>query len=359
MQKLTYLLFFLLLIKTSDAQLACPEQYRMRIIAQSGLNMRTEPRLKSRVVTTVPYDSSLLACKNTEGSLTVDGITGYWRKATYRGAVGYMFDGFMEVVEVNPQMPKLKWDSSKTITATDTPAPVKKSETAEEKGSTYKFKPRQFQFLTEAYNYCGDVEKIDPGLLWYGIYPADAEQGEVYYRIQPVELEVVLSRSKVGDSGMEFDIQTDRDERSIFLIGTNRLLGHDTLSIEDNDQQLRYTGRRIFPGQQLSLGNGKDALKLSATGSVTKPGDCPELKNYKLSVSQGENSQDLTKLLTMGDCGMPEIFWYGDLSGDGTPEIIFVSQFEEKNNFTLLLSREPKKGQLLRTEAEWIVEKCY
>lgn len=358
MKKLFFLFLLSFLLQGAQAQLACPQQYRMRIIARAGLNMRLKPTLNSHVVTTVPYDSTLLVCKETEGTLTIDGLTGYWRKATYRGAVGYMFDGFMEVVEVNPRKPYRRPDSLRPKAGSDTAGkkPGEKPEATKEPKAPAP-KPRSFQFLTETYNYCGDVKEIDPGLLWYGIYPPDPDKKEIYYRIEPVELEVVLSRSKVG-SGMEFDIQTEREERSIFLIGTNRLLKYRDLNIEDHDQQLRYAGRKVFPGQELSLGEGNEAYHLSATGSVTKSGPCPELKNYSLSLSRGPYTQDLTKILKTGKCGMPEIFWYGDLTGDGYPEIIFVSQFEDKNTFTLLVSENTREGQLLRPEAEWIVEKC-
>lgn len=325
----------------------------MRVIAESGLNMRSEASLSSRVVITVPYDSILQTCRSTDGKLVVDKITGYWRKASYNGKVGYMFDGFLELAQTEVSLAESAVE--------DTAKPrepqeqkVSKPLTGETKKKNKPAKPREIQFVTEAYNYCGDVSKLDPGLLWYGIYPADEKQREEFYQIKPVELNVVLSKAKIGE-GMEFDIETEREERSIFLIGMNQPLDYKNLKIEDQSQRMRYTGRRVFPGQQMELGSG---LRLSATGSVVKSGDCPEIKNYQLQLEGSGYTQNLSKLIAEAEC-MPELYWYGDFTGDGIPEVILVSVSKEKNHFTLLSSENTESDQLLRPRAEWIIDNCY
>lgn len=348
MKKLLFLIFSFCLVQQAEAQLNCEPQLPMRVIAESGLNMRSKASLSSSVVVTVPYDSILQTCRKTDGKLVVDKITGYWRKAIYKGNVGYMFDGFLELAQTRVQ----KADSAEALTEK-----IEQSQEKPEKPEPVPAKPAkplEMQFVTEAYNYCGDVSKLDPGLLWYGVYPADEKKREEFYQIQPVELNVVLSKAKIGD-GMEFDIETEREERSIFLVGMNQLLDYKNLKIEDQSQRMRYTGRKVFPGQQMELGSD---LRLSATGSVVKSGDCPEIKNYKLQLQGADFTQDLSKVIAEAEC-MPELYWYGDFSGDGIPEVILVSVSKEKNHFTLLSSENAESDQLLRPRAEWIIDNCY
>ncbi len=320
----------------------------MRNIAPSGLNMRAEPKLVSKVVITVPYDSLLIACQSTAGKLTVENITGYWRQVLYKGKTGYMFDGFLEVIATDP----ISSVAGAGETTTDSAAALGGIAEPSYPDITY-------QFLTEAYNYCGDVESIDPGLLWYGIYPADEENNERFHRIKPVELEIVLSKARLGE-GLEFDIETDEEESSVFLIGANRQLKLGDLELEDYSERLRYSGRKVFPGQELALGK---ETSLAATGAVQSSGPCPVLKDYKLVLKGRKNDkpmeQELTSALPTGECGMPEVYWFGDFTGDGFPEIIFVSVYEERNTFTLFISETTDSKDLVEQEAVWTIDKCY
>lgn len=367
MKKILFLSLVIFVSFPSFGQLDCDEEFHCRVTAPSGMRLRGEPNTKAKVVGKVPYDSLVAACTKTFGSMTYEDLTGHWRKVNYKGKVGYMFDGFLEVRskpgQKGDQYLKLNTlnDSVKGIPAriedpkVSLPV-VKKPSLA---SSTYSTK---FDILTEAYNYCGDVQKLDPTLLWYGFYQKDDESGP-NIRILPIELEVVMSKTKVGKK-MEFDIETDNEEHSIFLLGLNRPLETSELSIKDNSEKLRYAGRKVFPGQEFLLSDGLPQIKLSATGSVTSSGPCPELKEYKLLLKGNkydkELSQDITaELLFTGQCGMPEIYWYGDFTGDGVPEIIFVSVYEEKNHFTLFLSDPRDEKVLLTKQSEWIIDKCY
>lgn len=346
--KKTLLSFALLLLAFgANAQLRCEEKFTMRNIAPSGLNMRAEPKIGSPVVTTVPYDSLLLACQNTSGQLTVENIKGYWRHVDYKGKTGYMFDGFLEIISTQPV--------AEVATSTGQVSPPAEPIEAEPE-----LPELEYQLLTEAYNYCGDIQKIDPGLLWYAIFPADRENKETMHHMEMVELNIVLSKAKLG-KGLEFDIETDRQERSVFLLGVNRQLNLENLELSDESERLRYSGRKVFPGQQLEL--QKKTASLSATGTVQSSGDCPVLKNYKLELNGKKNGKTLTQNLSpslpAGECGMPEVYWFGDFTGDGFPEVIFVSVYEEKNTFTLFISENTESGKLLRPEAEWTIGKCY
>lgn len=351
MKKSFAFLLLALLTFTTQAQLDCSRQFDCRIIAKSGMRLRATPSLKAKVVTSVPYDSMLVACQETFGEMTYEEMTGYWRKVEFHGKVGYMFDGFLEILAVKEPTFNTEPD---TATAKDV---------EEEESLAKTTKATKYNLMTETYNYCGDVSKIDAGLIWYAFFPPNPSMGQNYIAVKEVEVNVMLSKTKVG-KGMEFDIETNHENRSIFLIGLNRKLESEGMHLKDNSERLKYNGSKVFPGQELVLGQNEKPIKLSATGSVESSGPCPELSDYKL-VLKGEKyflpiEQNITEeLVYNGQCGMPEIYWYGDFTGDGVPEIIFVSVYNEKNHFTLFISDPRQDNALVRKEAEWVIDKCY
>lgn len=367
MKNLLGLLLIFSFAISAEAQLDCSRQLRCRITAPSGMRMRSKPSLKASPVTSVPYDSTLSACETTFGAMSYEGIDGFWRKVDYKGKTGYMFDGFLEVISLDGQK-KIAFEKlnelgdSSFITTVDS-STLAKAIPAEKTIATTTASS-VFNILTEAYNYCGDVSKLDPGLLWYGFYPASEKESGGNITIQPVELDVVMSKTKVGKK-LEFDIETKNEERSIFLLGLNRPLDIKKIDIKDHSKNLRFSDHKVFPGQELQLNTAQGLpITLAATGTVASSGPCPELKNYKLLLKGAKYSksitQDLTKeIVYTGQCGMPEIYWYGDFTGDGVPEIIFVSVYDEKNHFTLFLSDPTREDILVRKEAEWIIDKCY
>ncbi len=371
MKNILFLLIVVTTFSEAFAQLNCAEEFTCRVTAPSGMRMRKSPSLKAGVAGSVPYDSLVAACRETFGSMTYEDQEGFWRKVMYKGAVGYMFDGFLEITAVSGQdnvkyekLSELGDSAEKAhskVDAKPSAAPVTYPE-GEKPGIASTTFSTVFDFLTEAYNYCGDVQKLDPTLLWYGFYPKE-EKGGTNIRIKQVELDVVMSKIKVGKK-MEFDIETNEEERSIFLLGLNRPLEVEEINIPDHADKLRYAGRKVFPGQELALTEGAQAMKLGATGAVTSSGPCPELKDYKLTLTGEKNGKKLTQnitseLLFTGQCGMPEVYWYGDFTGDGVPEIIFVSVYDEKNHFTLFISNPKDDKALLKKQSEWIIDKCY
>lgn len=382
------IIFFLFVIFSFNgfAQSGCEGKMTCKVIAPSGMRMRSEASLKSKVVVNVPKDSLVRACTDKFAAMTYENINGYWRKVDYQGSVGYMFDGFLEVQSID-KSDKITYEDVKRRMDSITSLPdslaqmadIKKdevlAETPDSLGSvdtitlpkiekpipTIK-KNSDYSIITEAYNYCGDVQKIDPGMVWYGIFPKDDDSE--FYRIKNIELEVLLSKQKIG-KGLEFDIQTNQEERSVFLLGFNTVQNKlKEAQITDNSELLRFNSRKVFPGQQWQIEEyGQPEITLSATGSVSTTGPCPELTNYRLLL-RGEKyslpvEQDITnELIENGQCGMPEIYWYGDLNGDKIPEIIFVSVYEDRNQFTLFVSDPSLDNVLLRKETEWVITNC-
>lgn len=331
-------------IKADTAQETQVCNYKLiaRVTAPSGLSFREKPELDAKLLATVPFKERVLTCSQTEGKLTVGEVQGFWRPVQYEGQKGYMFDGYLAIEEKEEKGE----NSSKKILA-ENQKPIAPH--------PYFSGADKVSLLIEAYNYCGDVEAINAGLLWYGVYPEKEEDGEGLFRIKPVELVIKLSTSKMSQK-MEFDISTESDERSLFLIGLNRSLKYPQITIDDHSESLRMLGNRILPGQSTALGGG---ISLAATGSVESTGDCPELKNYRLLAKLGNAEQNLlNEIGENGACGMPELYWYGDLSGDGLPEIIFVSVYKTRNVFTLLKSKPNEADKVLEKAASFEIVNC-
>lgn len=318
---------------------ACNYSLKATVTAPSGLSFRQAPNLKAKLISTVAYQEEVLTCSQTEGPLTVGDLKGHWRPVMYQGKKGYMFDGYLQI-----ESPDVRPAANK-----EAPGQSKADLHPHFSGAS------KTGFLIETYNYCGNVEAVNAGLLWYGVYPEKEEEGQGLFRVKPVDLVIKLSTSKLSEK-MEFDISTESDERSLFLIGLNRSLKYQQISIDDHSAKLRMLGNRILPGQSTALGGG---VNLAATGSVESTGECPELKNYRLLANfKGMEQNLLNEIGEPGACGMPELYWYGDLSGDGLPEVIFVSVYKNRNVFTLLKSNPEASESMLKKVASFEIVNC-
>jgi hypothetical protein len=70
----------------------------LHVLATSGLRLRDEPG-GGKVLASLPYGTSVVARQpHWEGEeLRIEGIKGRWRKVDWKGAEGYVFDGYMSV----------------------------------------------------------------------------------------------------------------------------------------------------------------------------------------------------------------------------------------------------------------------
>lgn len=223
--------------------------------------------------------------------------------------------------------------------------------------------PFSVQMATEALNYCGDISELDPSMNWYGVF-ADERMGN--YHLQRVDLEILISKTRLGNS-MEYDIRNSSGEVSHFLFGINRRL--DTVKpYQLAPDRFFMNPGNLFPGQQLqayAYYNRPSASNvfISATGRVIEVGACPVIEDYALKINtqgpRGEILQDITPLFeTLGECGMPEIYWFGDLNQDNYPELVYVSATRNKNQFTLFMSNVNLASGLYEVGSTWTLERC-
>lgn len=334
-----------------------------KVNAPSGLILRKAPG--SGFLQLIPTGDTVQYCADqTFGELSYEGISGYWRKVRYADKEGYSFDGFLEVIVKGPASDSLLQASKNLIATSDSllgDSMAKAKPVIEELPSPHTAIPGEdFQFLIETYNYCGNVQEIDLQLYWFGVFMDDEMNPSGSMSIRPLDLNISLSKNQ-GGSSLEFDLLTNLDERSLFLFGVSGSYPYQTMKLSDVLPSISSHGKRLFPGQEWLI-DAKSQTVLSATGSITKAGPCPEAENYTLSIRRGlgadEQKMDLSSIISdYGSCAIPEVYWYGDLSGDGLPEIIFVSVQDEQNVFYFLRS-EQNSSQLFSLQAVYTLENC-
>lgn len=214
----------------------------------------------------------------------------------------------------------------------------------------------KYQIITEAYNYFGDIRKIDLSLRWYAIVLREDER---VWKLENVNPKVVLSQFQSEESEMEFDIQHNRDLGSHFLFGCPVSL--DTGFIDDFKNKITS----LNPGKTLNLSRDNIGVKfsLNAMGSVTGPGSCGGLKDYSLLVTyySGLNNefkitQDIGDQIvdSLNNC-VPELFWSGDLMGDDIPDALFLQNISGGLRLVLFLSDPSPLDQIWIKSAEWIL----
>jgi len=358
MMKLT--LYSLLLLFTTGLNAQDCKTEKALVNAPSGLILRKQ--VAQGYINTVPFGDTVLFCADKSyGRAEYEGIKGDWRKVYFADKQGYMFDGFLrKIARDTLDMDSLRASSSK-ISAKSDSLLGNRAKKAKPTPAHPNLKSDNLQLAIESYNFCGDIRSLDPSLYWYGIFLDDENEPDGLHSIKPLDLKLILSKEKVGQ-GLEFDILTDQKERSLFLLGSEKVIPYHEITLYDNSEAMRMRGSKLFPGQQLSL-DREQKVSLSATGQVLKAGDCPDLKNYKVTISYQHEGvkieQDLAELTPdYGDCQIPRIYWYGDLSGDGLSDIIYVSVFENKNVFTFLQSVANPSKELFTTKAVFTLTNC-
>ncbi len=343
--------FLVLSPSISWAQTPCETSELKQITAPSGLRMRSAPKISGKVVTTVPFDSLVMACKEKYGELKVDDQMGHWTFVVYKEFEGFMFDGYMktkatEPVAISPPPPPISVDS------------LAVSKPIEEPIRLIHY-PTQFKILTEAYNYCGDANTINPGINWYAFYMSEQDQADM--AIEKVKIQVILSEQKLSES-LEFDIRTTNSNKSVFLLGSENSLDIDKIkraSLRGPDNPIS-----LFPGQKerFAVNASTESVELSALGNVISLGDCPEIDGYQLlgkSIIKGENrTQNIAPLLNLaGSCGLPKAIWVGDINGDEIVDILWAARSMELSVFTLLIS-DINGSSIWKVSDTWTLSPC-
>jgi len=304
--------------------------YQIQIISRSGGELKVSPDNSSKTLIKVPYWSVVNGCLNYRRKDTINGTYGYWERVKYNGIEGFMFDG--SFIRIDTSYAKLK----------------------------------KFRIMSEGF-LCAPVN-FDPRLNWYGIYKT--HDGD---SLEKVEIDIrKLNQSDDDHSGLDdgtIVIKTNisKTRRSLLLIGSEQELKEGFVRFGELSEF-----HSLYPGQTCDVGitekNGRainflNGLKLNAIGTVEDIQFCPVLVNYRLRLTDIRNNyktQDITDDFKIkGECGMPELFWYGDLDGDRRPDLIFTAGSTTTCQITLFLSCIADNDNFVKKADQWDSYNCY
>lgn len=360
--RICILIFLYILANISIAQSApCTFTEVLQIEARSGMRLREKPDPNSRPIGGVPFKAKVDACVESFGSERIEGIDGNWRFVKFNNKVGYMWDGYAVVIStvsteatgiLKSKVDQLPQTASIDYSLEEVSHPPAKLK------SELPF--ADVRLITESYPYCRDIKAIDRGLYYYAVHLEDD-----YYIFRPVELSIEL-RNNSPKNALHFNIRPSEGDGSLFIIGLKTPF-RSWKKIRNNDFLLTQMNRKLTPGVRLELyatepGSSFGNVKLMAYGTVKSyDDDCPVIENYGLTVEMMLERKvlfDLSDQLTYrGSCGVPDIYWFGDLNQDGYTDLILVGEYSDYTAFTLFFS-QPESAQKYKKMAEWIVEDC-
>ncbi len=224
-----------------------------------------------------------------------------------------------------------------------------------------------YQILSETGNNCAYEFRFDTtqNLNWYGVYHTDS--GEYITKV-----DVTIKRYSRGMSmdnksmAGHYVFWTNKTEKSLFLIGTNKQLTEHKVSHHD-DYFLTHT-LFLYPGEKKNVYTinklpNRKTYKLNAIGCVTGFGYCPEFENYRLRLSDESDdwkSQDLSKDISFkGECGLIDLHWFGDIDYDGSPDLLLSTSSTSHTQYNLFLSSEADTNKFVKHVSSFDLGNCY
>ena len=66
-----------------------------KVIAFSGLKLRTSPNMNGKVITVIPFGESVEIQEKQDSSVTIEWLEGTWAKVDFEGQTGYVLDAFL------------------------------------------------------------------------------------------------------------------------------------------------------------------------------------------------------------------------------------------------------------------------
>jgi len=294
-----------------------------KVIATTGLNLRSAPTLKSEKVGLVPFGKSVniigdqhfgkeslgkpYKIYHMEGTAFEPEVDGYWIKAEYDGIEGYLFSAYLD------------YDM-------------------QEENDVFN---KDVSILFEGVN-CVPNFNYNPYWNWYGLYQ---ENGSMVLK------KVKVSFFRMADDIGGFGVATNVDQPSLFIIGSQKALP-----------------KSILEGQYFSPYEAKGSLyNFSASGEINE--ELLATTSVEMFMSR---SNDLNAILAINNeegfrqilnpsqlhLAMPMgIVWQGDIDGDGKEDYI-IHYGEESSQTVLYLSSFAKKGQIVRPVAAWFSGYC-
>lgn len=329
---LPFLLILIVGCQVLAQEMPCHDsKHRARVIAKSGLNLRSEPDRNSEAIRSLPYWGEVKLCpERVPFQLdTIDGFVGFWRLLEFQGTEGYAFDAFLLHVDYHDTLHSIAKD---------------------------------FRFSME-HGGCSDIN-FDPKLHWFGVYRMDGVDS-----IMPVDIEVVKPGSRLVqdyDVGNDWILRTHHSDsmRALFLIGFKNPVS------AASEHRWQHVPSIMYPGQTQHVNSlrargkaGKHGFELIAAGTVKKVQYCPELENYRMFITNdrynGHEQDILPDMTYLGQCRMPQLYWFGDIDGDARPDMVFQASSNSMSGHTLFLSTLATGSNYVGKADEWASGNCY
>jgi len=292
-----------------------------------GIYFRSEPTQNSESLAFLPFGTKVLVnddCIKFDNKVdnkdwTLKDRDVCWKKARINNANGYVFSGYLIHAPI---------DTDKDLCL----------------------------LLEDAI--CPTEINYNPKLYWYGIYPSNQTKTNEYVDPHNNKLKLVkVNFTTIGEScdgaGVPtICISTDRDEKSLFLLGVNHKL-KDSI-IRQNNINDQKNGRFIFPGQKVYTTGG---YYLQGRGVVTGYNDKDNSPfNYYEIALINENNPSISQVFSTDffqKC-KPSLVWDGDLNGDELPDFLF----NDEGHYFFLLSNKPERGELIQKYATLDLWNC-
>lgn len=305
MLKLSHLLLFILCITLGEAQ----TPYRVipfmnKVIAKSGLNLRSAPNTKSDVVQRLPFGALVDISQDDDyGYDTLEviktevntfNICGYWIKVSYKGKTGYINNAYLHLNDK-------KWP--------------------QDDAGLYN---NSVVFLEYQKTCHTNSHPVHP-YKWYGYYSDDCE-------LRPIKIQYGRNISDMTD----FYIIVKEDDGLDWIVGSK-----DPLPTGPVDYLVKdFTFSTSIPYDE----------KTETYSSYTEPNFEvlytkleKSVHSYDLKIKHGLESQLIMDAKYDGD--LKGIRWMGDLDQDGRMD--YILQYGEKDGRTLLYLSSKRISQRL------------
>ena len=297
------------------------ETYRLqpkvnKVIAKTGLNMRSQPNTKSKVITKLPFGVTVDFLDEKSYGLdtlqTIEGvqrqtlIVGHWVRVSYKGMEGFINTAY------------LYWNESGR----------RRDEDPYYYGSDY--------VLMEYRSTCRDNLYDLRRYKWYGYYSNDCTLRKI---------DITYGRNVLEMS--DLSVLVDDDEGLDWIVGTRHELS--TGPVDYLIKDFYFANQLAFDrSTELYLDYEEPYFEVTYT-QVNRS------HNFDLRIKEGGRTQIIMDAINDGD--LRGIKWMGDLDGDSKMD--YIIQYGEKDYRSYLyLSTKGVGDQLLRPVARFLDGFC-
>ncbi len=311
------LLICFLFISQANAQVLncnCNEISLRKVTAKSGLILRQLPSVNSEKITGIPFGEKVLVGYDADLGKTdvIENKQGYWMRANYRGAEGFLFSGFL---------------SERPI-----------------------------------YDVMHDLEIYLPDLVdgpYMGLFTDEEEpfvQGQM--DLKNINYDTVKYEGHNGLMDYSEVVMEDNNYPYYTFYGLNNAERKVDVRLFEMEEG------NLYPGAMRTVYYSGSNYTLYATGEVVRSeddesgnGELMVVKNYQVILERRSpdavQRQVIMKKKSMqmaywGSGGLANIRMAGDLDGDAQPDLIIENYLMEGYETSLFLSSEAEDGFLVK-----------